>query len=70
MTSPRQTSDAPSRVGLCPAEHMGRFYMPLEAGDSTICPECDQEMIIYVRGSRFPEFPPEVDPEGTGPFGF
>lgn len=38
----------PPLVGLCPGEHLQHFYMPLEPTDSTICPECDQQMVVYV----------------------
>lgn len=42
----------PHLIGLCPV-HLGEFYMPLDPGESEKCPECDQDMAIYVpRESR------------------
>ena len=40
----------PTLIGLCPdPEHTTRFYMPLDPGESTICPECSENLVIYCR---------------------
>jgi hypothetical protein len=38
----------PAIVGLCPGEHLRHFYVPIQPGDSPICPECDKRMALYV----------------------
>ena len=45
MSTDQRTT--PVMVGLCPGEHLGEFYMPLDPGESTICPMCDLEMVVY-----------------------
>jgi hypothetical protein len=39
----------PELIGICPGEHLGHFYVPLAAGDSPICPECEDRMVIFLR---------------------
>ena len=39
----------PEYVGLCPSEHLGEFYVPLVAGESTVCPTCDRHMVVFKR---------------------
>ena len=37
----------PTTVGLCPV-HAAEFYMP-DAHPGDICPQCDQQLVIYER---------------------
>jgi hypothetical protein len=39
----------PPFIGLCAGDHLHEFYMPLEAGERTLCPECELPMVIYIR---------------------
>lgn len=44
-----QTNRLPTLVGLCPGEHFGQFYMPLEPGESERCPQpgCEHNLVVY-----------------------
>lgn len=41
----------PPLVGLCTGPHLHDFYMPLDPGESTVCPQCERAMAVYVAGA-------------------
>ena len=45
-------SGIPELVGLCPDPgHTAEFYMPLDHGESLVCPldDCERRLVIYER---------------------
>jgi hypothetical protein len=42
----RGPQELPPLIGLCPV-HQREFYMPLDPGESEVCPMCDEQMVVY-----------------------
>lgn len=42
-------STLPALVGLCPdPAHTGEFYMPLDPHEGTTCPQCSEQLVVFV----------------------
>lgn len=59
----------PTFVGLCPGDHLGEFYVPLDAGDRAICPSCDQELVVYATAGKLGEDARGLGGDIAGPGG-